>query len=218
VTGRLPATLAALAIAFASSSTGSDDPPRADDVDPGWIVLGLQASFTPGEPYVLRIHHRPGRKGQKVDAILVSAEPSRTLLVAQWNREPGESERALVAARKPIATTSIDVNGESRFTTRIPFDPRGSTGFSLEVFHDGEILPVFVNARTDMTRCGMSIAFEPATFLSALHLGLRGIVVPLHQGYKVCCSCEGECRNCIACVEQPPSPECACPGCMVSCT
>ncbi len=196
MTRRLPATLAALAIAFASSCTGSDDPPRADDVNPDWIVLGLQASFTPGEPYVLRIHHRPGRKGQRVDAILVTAEPSRTLLVAQWNREPGES----------------------RFTTRIPFDPRGSTGFSLEVLHDGEILPVLVNARTDMTRCGMSIAFDPATFLSALHLGLRGISVPLQQGYKVCCSCEGECRNCITCVEQPPSPECACPGCTVSCT
>lgn len=190
---------------------------KAPEGDPAWMTIGVRGVQQGEGTYQVRLHYRPGDTGQRVDAILVYAEPAHRLLVTQWHRDPSERERQTVADGRGLASTSIDAGRESRFATRIPFDARGSTGFSVEVLHDGELLPLMSNARTTGPDCGLSITFDAAELLSSLHLRARGVVNPLAKKYKVCCG-SGECKRCIDCVEDPPSPSCSCPGCDVSCT
>ena len=105
---------------------------------------------------------------------------------------------------------------ETHFTHSLPFDAAASSGFSMEVIHESEFMPVVWHATTDMSDLTLSIEFDPAELVGAFRQWKLSGRSPNLRNYSVCCNCNG-CSQCIECENYPPSPHCGCPGCSVTC-
>jgi hypothetical protein len=192
-------------------------------VMPGWSVIELSGRPLSAGAYEVQLNLVRGNGAEALKGLVVVAEPSGTVLAAHWNGPSDAALRALPEVRGALATVELETAMNARPRYRIPWVPKGSTGFTIKAAYGDRVLPVMVNARVSTEGFTVGIEFDAGPFFERMAAVQSGLVVPMDQRpYRVCCGCSSpggdRCRECIQCTEDPPTPQCACPGCAVSCS